>query len=249
MGHRGSAGLGGSSSCQQANRTPRRICERGDLASSVHWFGDMKPCARLGSLSLAFAAALGACTIGEDPEVMDDDEYDETVHLDHADGEDGEGKSDAIRTSPVCVDDGRLSLSECALLGTIAYAEGTGPHYNYIYGYRKFSSYADHPRIRVCAGGWCSTAAGRYQILAKTWSGIRSGLSDFSPANQDIAGLRLIKGRGVYDVPGIDTYSEFAAVMRKLNREWASLPGSPYGQPTHSTQKLWGEFKRLHGQL
>ncbi len=202
---------------------------------------------RVSVVLTAVACAATACAIGED-EGFEDDDYDETIYVEDGDGILASGgKDDSIRTSPKCEADGALPLSTCALLGTIAYAEGTGPNYNFTYAYRRFSSYADHPRIRVCAGGWCSTAAGRYQILSRTWNGIRSGLSDFSPANQDQAALRLIRARGVTNVAGIDTYDEFASAIRRLNREWASLPGSPYGQPTHTTARLWSEFKRLRG--
>ena len=201
---------------------------------------------RMLSMLLLVATLFAGC-VSEEESMPGDDEYEETVYVE--DGwQDQEGKADGVsRISPVCTPSSRLSLSACALLGTIAYAEGTGAHYNYTYAYRKFTSYRDHPRIRVCAGGWCSTAAGRYQILSKTWNGIRSGLSDFSPANQDAAALRLIRNRGVTNVDGIDTLAEFQSAMNKLNREWASLPGSPYGQPTYSTAQLWTQFKRLRG--
>lgn len=187
------------------------------------------------------ASLLGACVadVGEG-----DDDYDETLYVEDGDTS-AEGKADSFTISPRCSPDSTLSLSACALLGTIAFAEGTHAHYNYTFAYRTFSSYRDHPRIRVCAGDYCSTAAGRYQILSGTWSGIRSGLSDFSPPNQDQAALRLIRGRGVTNIDGIDTYDEFAAAIRKLNREWASLPGSPYGQPVKTMSSLWTEFKRL----
>lgn len=157
------------------------------------------------------------------------------------------GKEDSDRQSPPCEPDETLSLSACALLGTIAYAEGTGPNYNYTFAFRVFDSFEDHPRIRVCSGRLCSTAAGRYQILEDTWDGIRGDLPDFSPESQDQAGLRLIRGRGVTNIDGIDTLTEFKAAINKLNREWASLPGSPYGQPTHTMSALWTQFKRLRG--
>jgi muramidase (phage lysozyme) len=32
--------------------------------------------------------------------------------------------------------------------------------------------------------------------------------------------------------------------MKKLNRIWASLPGSPYGQPTRKTEALWQKFQQ-----
>jgi muramidase (phage lysozyme) len=138
-----------------------------------------------------------------------------------------------------------ISVRECALLSTIAYAEGTDDRYNIIFGYETFSSYADHPRRIVCSGGYCSDAAGRYQFLSTTWDGVaaRRGLRDFSPANQDRGALDLIRSRGVTWIDQIDTYDEFADAIYRLNLEWASLPGSPYGQPTHSLWSLWTVYR------
>jgi muramidase (phage lysozyme) len=153
--------------------------------------------------------------------------------------------SASFRLTGTCA--GNLSPSACALLGTIAYAEGTGDRYDIIFGYQYFTSYANHPRRLVCSNGYCSDAAGRYQFLSTTWDGIRAGLPDFGPASQDQAALRLIRQRGVNDVDGIDTYSELSTAIVKLNLEWASLPGSPYGQPTKSMASLWETFRRLRG--
>lgn len=140
-----------------------------------------------------------------------------------------------------------VSASACALLGTLAYSEGTDNHYNYTFGYQTFSSYADHPRRVVCSGGYCSDAAGRYQFLSTTWDGVRYGLPDFGPASQDRAAIRLIQNRGVANIDGIDTYAEFTSAIYRLNGEWASLPGSPYGQPTRSMSSLWAKFRALRG--
>ncbi|KAI3589322.1 Phage lysin, 1,4-beta-N-acetylmuramidase or lysozyme, Protein S in phage lambda [Cupriavidus sp. U2] len=96
---------------------------------------------------------------------------------------------------------------------------------------RLFDSYADHPRQAISANGITSTAAGAYQMLARTWDEMRAkyNLPDFSPASQDIAFVGLLRRRGALaDVIA----GRFEAAIRKCNREWASLPGSPYGQPT-----------------
>lgn len=191
-----------------------------------------------GACTILVALLGSACVTGEGYE----DELEEDVGP-------GGGKedSDTGRLSPPCEPGGTLSLSACALLGTIAYAEGTGPRYDLMFRHREFDSFDDHPRQTICYGRLCSTAAGRYQILEGTWDHIRGDLPDFSPASQDQAALRLIAGRGVRNVDAIDTLDELKAALNKLNREWASLPGSPYGQPTHSTAQLWTQFKRLRG--
>lgn len=142
-----------------------------------------------------------------------------------------------------------ISVRECALLATIAYAEGTDERYDIIFSYEYFTSYADHPRRTICSGSYCSDAAGRYQFLASTWDWVapKLDLVDFSPASQDLAALWLIDYRGVESIDSIDTYQEFVDAMYDLNLEWASLPGSPYGQPTHSAESLWAEYQVFAG--
>lgn len=133
-----------------------------------------------------------------------------------------------------------------AFLDTLAYAEGTRANYNYIFTFVTFTSYADHPRLKKCAGKLCSTAAGRYQFLAKTWDGLAPGLglNDFTPPSQEKAALEIIRRQGAYNrVLRSSVYENFTSALSKLNTTWASLPGSPYGQPTHSTAELWRVYK------
>ena len=121
----------------------------------------------------------------------------------------------------------------------ITETEGTdkqGTPYNELYGYGNFSDFSKHPNILVTSGGYTSTAAGRYQILKKTWDSVQSKLNlpDFSPLSQDKAAIQLIKDRGAYnDV----IQGNFESAIAKTNKEWASLPGAPYGQPTYSLKK------------
>jgi len=133
-----------------------------------------------------------------------------------------------------------------AFLDTLAFAEGTRERYDYVFTFVTFNSYADHPRIKKCAGKLCSTAAGRYQFLSKTWDPLASelGLPDFTPPNQEKATLEIIRRAGAYNnVAKSGVYENFTSALRKLNTTWASLPGSPYGQPTHSTAALWRYYK------
>ncbi len=134
-----------------------------------------------------------------------------------------------------------------AFLDTLAYAEGTNDRYNYIFTFVTFSGYSDHPRRKICAGRLCSTAAGRYQFLSKTWDALAAdlGLEDFTPPNQEKAVLEIIRRAGAYrKVAGSANYDNFTGALKKLNTTWASLPGSPYGQPTHSTADLWRFYRR-----
>lgn len=120
-----------------------------------------------------------------------------------------------------------------AFLWLIRTGEGTTGEFGYRthYGGSLFESFSDHPRKAITAGSWTSTAAGAYQFLSKTWDGLvkQYGFSDFSPENQDKAAIRLIEGRGAL----VDVIAgRIESAIRKCNKEWASLPESPYGQPT-----------------
>lgn len=105
-----------------------------------------------------------------------------------------------------------------------------------------------HPNTKVTAGGYTSTAAGAYQFLARTWEALsaRYGFADFSPGNQDLGAIALIVGRGaIADVLNGD----LVAALPKCGREWASLPGSPYGQPTITPARCEAVFRQYGGQL
>lgn len=132
-----------------------------------------------------------------------------------------------------------------AFLVLIRTGEGTlgSNGYRTLYGGGLFDGYADHPRRKVTAGGITSSAAGAYQILSGTWDEMRAkyGLPDFSPASQDIAAVGLIKRRGAL---GDVLAGRFDSAIAKCNREWASLPGSPYGQPTLT----WDKARQLLAQ-
>ena len=133
-----------------------------------------------------------------------------------------------------------------AFLDTLAFSEGTTDHYNYIFSFATFKSYADHPRKVKCIGRLCSNAAGRYQFLSDTWDPLASalGLKDFTPPSQDKAVIELIRRDGTYSyVAGSAAYKNFTKAVYRLNNIWASLPGSPYGQPTHSMASLWSYYK------
>lgn len=125
-----------------------------------------------------------------------------------------------------------------AFLKLIRTGEGTlGPAgYRTMFGGSRFNDFSSHPYRAISKSGITSTAAGAYQFLDKTWNSVskKYGLSDFSPRSQDIAALALIKQRGALE----DVMAgRFDAAIAKCNKEWASLPGSPYGQPTLTYDK------------
>jgi muramidase (phage lysozyme) len=122
-----------------------------------------------------------------------------------------------------------------AFLALIKYTEGA--NYNTLFGGGLFSDFSDHPRNKITktlAGNpITSSAAGAYQFLAGTWDECAKALSlpDFSPTSQDLAAVYLIDRRqALEDVLG----GNWKEAIYGCNREWASLPGSPYGQPTKS---------------
>jgi muramidase (phage lysozyme) len=69
------------------------------------------------------------------------------------------------------------------------------------------------------------------------------GFEDFSPPNQDQGAVGLIVGRKALDAV---RYGDINGAIRKCRDEWASLPGSEYGQPTRTLAQAL-EVYALHG--
>lgn len=137
-----------------------------------------------------------------------------------------------------------------AFLDMIAWAEGTsGPDgYRMLFGGALFDSYDEHPRVFVPFRNTTSSAAGRYQILWRTWNTLRQrlGLPDFSPASQDAAAIELIRERGALrDVQA----GRVAEAVRKVAKVWASLPGAGYDQPERKLSALVQRFAAAGGTL
>lgn len=114
-----------------------------------------------------------------------------------------------------------------------------------------FDDFADHPRLRVTVklkkgGTLTSTAAGAGQFLERTWDGLvkQFGFKDFSPENQELGMVALIQGRGALADVIVGRWREAVA---KCNREWASLPGSPYGQPLVTIEEFEREYRKAGG--
>lgn len=143
-----------------------------------------------------------------------------------------------------------------AFLQVIRHCEGTAGENGYRthFGGALFDSFKDHPRVvktfKLRKGGTLSSsAAGAYQILTRTWDGLvsqygKTVFPDFSPESQDKAALALIRGRNALtDV----REGRFEIAIRKCNREWASLPGSPYGQPTKTLEYCKQIYEKFGG--
>lgn len=146
----------------------------------------------------------------------------------------------------------------CAFLDMLAWSEGTDhPRqksndrgYDVIVGGELFSSYRDHPRrvVTLPRLGIKSTAAGRYQLLARFWPHYRDllELDDFGPYSQDLVAIQLIRERrAVGDVKA----GRIVPAIEKCRNIWASLPGAGYGQHEHKLEALLAEYKRAGGVL
>ncbi len=135
-----------------------------------------------------------------------------------------------------------------AMLDVLGFTEGTGNNYGKVVngtvlsapghpelvGRRNISitDFANHPNILVqVRPGLNSTAAGRYQFLSSTWSGL--GMKDFSPQSQDIAAVKLMQRRGMIEPLLRGDIRE--AVFRGAP-EWASLPKNAQNQGYYSGQ-------------
>ncbi len=135
-----------------------------------------------------------------------------------------------------------------AFLDMIAAFEGGPQGYNALFGGGRFEDFSDHPRTVVNAGGYSSSAAGRYQIIRATWDDVRDkiGAPDFSPYWQDAAAVYLIRRRGALaDV--ID--GNFDTAVAKVAKEWASLPGAGYGQPERSLAQVRQVYANAGGNF
>ena len=116
----------------------------------------------------------------------------------------------------------------------------------------KAQGFKDHPGLAITAGvngkGLTSTAAGAYQFLTTTWAACKKQLSlpDFSPSSQDQACILLLKRRGALD----DIKAgRFTQAVIKCNKEWASLPGSPYNQHPKEMSVALGFVKQGGGSI
>ena len=93
-----------------------------------------------------------------------------------------------------------------------------------------------------------STAAGAYQFLLGTWNECAETLKlpDFTPNSQDLAAVFLIDRRkALADVIA----GRIPEAIKKCAKEWASLPGSPYGQPTRTLPQALAVYAKYGGYL
>lgn len=142
-----------------------------------------------------------------------------------------------------------------AFLDTISFAEGTNYDngYNVLYGGHLFKKFDDHPRVVIGSKPYAvikkekdslnSSAAGKFQILEKTWDKVLKNikLRDFKPLNQDRAAVWLLhdEAEALNDVVA----GKFEVAVRKSSKVWASFPNAPYGQPTRKMSEMKDFYK------
>lgn len=141
-----------------------------------------------------------------------------------------------------------------AFMRMIRDGEGTASDTGYqtLFGGTTFPSYTDHPNTLITTKKYSSTAAGAYQILYKTWKGLQAAhgdLTDFTPAKQDMACYYLMQYRKALPFlrAGGDE-SNIRSAIAACKKEWASLPGSGYGQPESSFAKCWASYQTYYQQ-
>lgn len=150
-------------------------------------------------------------------------------------------------------------LNVLRFLDLIAFSEGTSTikssdgGYNVLYGGSLFQGYADHPRRKLTfpinGKPVTSTAAGRYQLLARHWDAYRVSLrlvGGFTPENQDRVALQQIRERKALDDIKDGRIQQ---AIEKCSNIWASFPGNAYGQNPHRLDKLLGRWVELGGTL
>lgn len=149
-----------------------------------------------------------------------------------------------------------ISKNMAAFLSMIAFSEGTDNRkqktmnrgYDVIVGGSLFTDYSDHPRklVGLPKYGIKSTAAGRYQILAKFYDAYKKQLNlpDFSPSSQDAIAIQLIRECGATN--DIES-GRIQSAITKCRSRWASLPGAGYGQHEHKVEVLIDEYKKAGG--
>ena len=115
-----------------------------------------------------------------------------------------------------------------ALLDVIAQCEGAD--YNIIYGGEKFTDFTTHPNVLVEKWGIKSTAAGRYQFLHSTYTGLkRKGFftTGFNKHEQNQAALHLIQRKRVNKalLDSAIKNNNFTKIKERLQGTWTSLKG------------------------
>jgi muramidase (phage lysozyme) len=120
-----------------------------------------------------------------------------------------------------------LNANARAWLAAISAGGFEGASYNTYYGGGSFDGGKGHPmRVIRPKGGIASSAAGRYQFMPDTWTGLHGGKNPpMTPARQDMGAYKLALNRGV----DLNTAPPTIENVRRLAPVWAALPVSATG--------------------
>lgn len=144
----------------------------------------------------------------------------------------------------------------------LSHSEGTDrvqQSYRCCYGFiHTIIDMSDHPAVTgewhgeslsnlgPAYAGLVSTAAGRYQLIKRTWLGCKAVLKlpDFEAASQDAAAIELIREAGALDLVN---GGEVQDAIAKCSGIWASLPFSTAGQPRRALADLVSAYTSAGG--
>jgi muramidase (phage lysozyme) len=112
-----------------------------------------------------------------------------------------------------------------------------------------FYGYEDHPRVLVNLPklGIKSTAAGRYQILARYFDAYKKSLKlpDFSPISQDKIAEQMIRECGAIR---LINDGKIAEAIHRCRSRWASLPGAGYKQHENKLADLLAAYEEARSE-
>ncbi|PVX80036.1 glycoside hydrolase family 24 protein [Paraburkholderia unamae] len=111
---------------------------------------------------------------------------------------------------------------------------------------RLFGNYVAHPNILNRELN--STAAGRYQLLARYFQpyATQLHLPDFSPVSQDLIAIQQIRERKA--IPLI-LDGQITLAIYACSPIWASLPGNSYGQHQNAISMLVAAYREAGGKV
>ena len=143
-----------------------------------------------------------------------------------------------------------IGWSEGTSTSTLTVNQGYDVIVTGIHGPSIFDNYSHHPFELGGSVQWrldppaYSTAAGRYQVLARYWRvyKVQLGLPDFSPNSQDAVALQQIRERGALLLLDADNVQ---SAIDRCSNIWASFPGNEYGQGGKSIDALLAQYQTL----
>lgn len=134
-----------------------------------------------------------------------------------------------------------------AFLALIQHTEGTDKFpnaYKVMFTGKVFNDLSKHPNVLNVSGRYRSTAAGAYQFLKGTYDSLK--MPNMLPYSQDLGAVQLLKNVGAYDFV---IAGNFPAAINRANKIWASLPNSPYGQPTKKLSEVLTFLKNNNAKI